>query len=104
MDFDIANEDDILEEFLGLPRHTQKAEPVKTGAVAKEVGKTKPGKLKTDQKLTDDIKTFPTNKSMKYQNRKEEVMVFKIQSVEDYYTSSSDTFKVCLFGCKMLLI
>ena len=38
VDFDIANEDDLLEEFLGVPRKTEKADPVKTGAVAKKVG------------------------------------------------------------------
>ena len=59
VDFDIANEDDLLEEFLGVPRKTQKADPVKTGAVAKEVGKLKPGKLKpgklkTEKQVTKD--------------------------------------------------
>jgi len=43
-DFDVANEDDELEEFLGLPRKTPKAEPVKTGATETEVGKLEPGK------------------------------------------------------------
>jgi len=46
--FDIANEDDELEEFLGIPRKNPKAEPVKTGAVAPEVGKLNPGKLDKD--------------------------------------------------------
>jgi len=44
-DFDIANEDDMLEEFLGKDRQNPKVEPVKTGAVAPEVGRLKPGKL-----------------------------------------------------------
>ena len=52
-DFDIANEDDELEEFLGLPRHHSKAEPVHTGAVAEEVGRLQPGKInRGDQKVT----------------------------------------------------
>ena len=52
-DFDIANEDDILEEFLGIPRKNPKAEPVKTGAVAPEVGRLKPGKL--DMKQVNNV-------------------------------------------------
>merc|ERR1719167_818509 len=44
-DFDIANEDDLLEEFLGLERLKPKIEPFKTGAVAPEVNKLKVGKL-----------------------------------------------------------
>ena len=52
-DFDIANEDDELEEFLGLPRHHSKPEPVHTGAVAEEVGRLQPGKInRGDQKVT----------------------------------------------------
>jgi len=44
-DFDIANEDDVLEEFLGIPRKTPKVEPEKTDAVAAEPGKLpEPGK------------------------------------------------------------
>merc|ERR1712212_700516 len=48
--FDIANEDDDLEEFLGLPRKNPKIEPIKTGAVALEVEKRIPGKLTKDVK------------------------------------------------------
>ena len=47
-DFDIANEDDDLEEFLGIPRKNPKAEPVKTGAVAADVVRMVPGKLERD--------------------------------------------------------
>jgi glutaredoxin len=44
-DFDIANEDDVLEEFLGIPRKNPKVEPEKTDAVAGEPGKLpEPGK------------------------------------------------------------
>merc|ERR1719339_542744 len=43
-DFDVANEDDELEEFLGIPRKTPKVDPVKTGATENEVGKLEPGK------------------------------------------------------------
>jgi len=48
--FDIANEDDELEEFLGLPRKHPKPDPTKTGATAEEVGKLEPGKLDADGK------------------------------------------------------
>jgi len=47
--FDIANEDDDLEEFLGIPRKNPKFEPVKTGAVALDVGRLDPGKLAKDK-------------------------------------------------------
>ncbi|XP_023327859.1 SH3 domain-binding glutamic acid-rich protein isoform X2 [Eurytemora carolleeae] len=59
-DFDVANEDDELEEFLGIPRKTPKFDPVKTGAVAPEVGKLEPGKLKNGAKLTKPEATEPT--------------------------------------------
>jgi len=48
--FDIANEDDELEEFLGIPRKHPKADPTKTGATEAEVGKLEPGKLDADGK------------------------------------------------------
>ena len=44
-DFDLSNEDDVLEEFLLLPRKTPKAEPVTTDAVPAEVDKPEVGKL-----------------------------------------------------------
>merc|ERR1712128_64928 len=47
--FDIANEDDDLEEFLGIPRKNPKFEPVKTGAIALDVGRLDPGKLAKDE-------------------------------------------------------
>jgi len=53
-DFDIANEDDLLEEFLGIPRKNPKAAPVKTGAVAPEVGRLNPGKLDIKEKNSDN--------------------------------------------------
>eukprot|EP00092_Neocalanus_flemingeri_P037561 GFUD01040896.1.p1 GENE.GFUD01040896.1~~GFUD01040896.1.p1 ORF type:complete len:263 (+),score=112.91 GFUD01040896.1:1-789(+) len=52
--FDIANEDDELEEFLGIPRKNPKAEPVKTGAVASDVGKLDPGKLMLEEMIEED--------------------------------------------------
>ena len=52
VDFDIANEDDVLEEFLGLPRKHAKVELVNTGAVANEVGQFTSGKLNSDEKVT----------------------------------------------------
>ena len=45
VDFDIANEDDNLEEFLGIPRKSPKIELFKTGATAADVGQINPGKL-----------------------------------------------------------
>jgi len=51
--FDIANEDDDLEEFLGIPRKNPKADPVKTGAVACDVGKLEPDKLVQDEEIYD---------------------------------------------------
>jgi len=51
--FDIANEDDELEEFLGIPRKCPKVEPVKTGAVASDIGQLNPGKLNLKENLVD---------------------------------------------------
>ena len=47
-DFDLANEDDVLEEFLGIPRKNPKAEPVATDAVPEEAAKLEVGKLPAD--------------------------------------------------------
>lgn len=44
-DFDLANEDDVLEEFLGIERENPKVEPYKTGAVAPDLAKRVVGKL-----------------------------------------------------------
>jgi len=57
--FDIANEDDELEEFLGIPRKCPKVEPVKTGATALDIGQLNPGKLhlKENIELTKDNET-----------------------------------------------
>jgi len=65
--FDIANEDDDLEEFLGIPRKNPKAEPVKTGAVAPDAARIVPGKLEKDggRKLV--------GKEEKYEDVKDEV-------------------------------
>ena len=38
-DFDIANEDDTLEEFLGIPRKTPKSVPAGEATEGPEVGK-----------------------------------------------------------------
>jgi len=56
-DFDISNEDDVLEEFLGLERLKPKIEPFKTGAVAPEVNKLKVGKLdiKEEEKSENEL-------------------------------------------------
>jgi len=56
-DFDISNEDDVLEEFLGLERLKPKIEPFKTGAVAPEVNKLKVGKLdiKEEEKSKNEL-------------------------------------------------
>lgn len=48
-DFDIANEDDLLEEFLGIERESPKVEPYKTGAMAPEVKQRVVGKLTKDR-------------------------------------------------------
>jgi len=61
-DFDIANEDDLLEEFLGIPRKNPKAAPVKTGAVAPEVGRLNPGKLDIKEKHSDNSGVVQKNK------------------------------------------
>jgi len=64
--FDIANEDGDLEEFLGIPRQSPKAEPVKTGAVAPEVGRLTVGKLDrpaAEDKVVDN-KTDPETESV----------------------------------------
>merc|ERR1711874_802638 len=62
--FDIANEDDDLEEFLGIPRKCPKAEPVKTGAVAPEVGKLNPGKLAKEEKQEDNKGKLKENREV----------------------------------------
>lgn len=49
-DFDVANEDDVLEEFLGIQRKRPKIVPVNTGRVAEEVEKRKVGKLELEEK------------------------------------------------------
>jgi len=46
-DFDLANEDDVLEEFLLIPRKVPKAEPVATDAMPAEAEKPDVGKLDT---------------------------------------------------------
>jgi len=44
-DFDLANEDDVLEEFLLIPRKVPKAEPVATDALPAEAVKPEVGQL-----------------------------------------------------------
>merc|ERR1719481_1106334 len=51
-DFDIANEDNVLEEFLGLPRKKPKIELVNSGRVAEDAKPRKVGKL--DRKQVND--------------------------------------------------
>merc|ERR1719348_817219 len=53
-DFDIANEDNVLEEFLGLPRKNPKIELVNTGRVAEDAKPRKVGKLDRKQVEEDD--------------------------------------------------
>lgn len=48
-DFDLANEDDVLEEFLLIPRKNPKAAPVEIDAVPEEVEKPEVGKLPTSE-------------------------------------------------------
>jgi len=54
-DFDIANEDDLLEEFLGLERKNPKAAPVKTGATAPEIKKLSVGKLPKNENINKNV-------------------------------------------------
>jgi len=82
--FDIANEDDDLEEFLGIPRKCPKAEPVKTGAVAPEVGKLNPGKLAKEEKEEDN----KGNEMVKETEEVENKDTFK--EVEEEYENSTD--------------
>merc|ERR550525_947607 len=51
-DFDVANEDDELEEFLGIPRKTPKKEPeaAKEEAEKKEEGEPEPKKEEVEEK------------------------------------------------------
>lgn len=44
-DFDLANEDDVLEEFLLMPRKVPKAEPVATDAVPADAVKPEVGQM-----------------------------------------------------------
>ena len=55
VDFDIANEDDNLEEFLGIPRKSPKIEFFKTGATATDVGQIHPGNLLNKEVKKNDI-------------------------------------------------
>lgn len=48
-DFDLANEDDVLEEFLLIPRKVAKAAPVEIDAVPAEGEKPEVGKLPTSE-------------------------------------------------------
>jgi len=77
-DFDIANEDDVLEEFLGLERLKPKIEPFKTGAVAPEVNKLKVGKLdlKEEEKSSakkEESASTANRPEVKEANEQEEV-------------------------------
>jgi len=53
VDFDIANEDDNLEEFLGIPRKSPKIEFFKTGATATDVGQILPGNLLNKEEINE---------------------------------------------------
>ena len=53
-DFDLANEDDVLEEFLLIPRKNPKAAPVEIDAVPAEVEKPDVGKLPTSGESTGE--------------------------------------------------
>ena len=70
-DFDIANEDDNLEEFLGLPRKGPKIEFFKTGAIAANVGKLDPGKLelKEHEVKKKDYKMFFADNCLIFRRR-----------------------------------
>lgn len=63
-DFDLANEDDVLEEFLGIPRKNLKAAPVALDVLPGEAGKPEAGKLPTsaDSAGTSDEVPMETDK------------------------------------------
>lgn len=65
--FDVANEDDDLEEFLGIPRKYPKAEPVKTGAVAVDVQRKQPGKLNLNESDPKSGEDFACKKGLNQQ-------------------------------------
>merc|ERR1711874_112093 len=52
-DFDLANEDDVLEEFLLIPRKVPKAEPVATDAMPAEAEKPEVGKMENGEATTN---------------------------------------------------
>lgn len=53
-DFDLANEDDVLEEFLLIPRKVPKAEPVATDAMPAEGEKPEVGKMDGEVPMETD--------------------------------------------------
>ena len=61
-DFDLANEDDVLEEFLGIPRKNPKAAPVALDVLPDEADKPEVGKLPADSAATSEEVPMETDK------------------------------------------
>ena len=61
-DFDLANEDDVLEEFLGIPRKNPKAAPVALDVLPDEADKAEVGKLPADSAGTSEEVPMETDK------------------------------------------
>lgn len=61
-DFDLANEDDVLEEFLGIPRKNPKAAPVALDVLPDEADKAEVGKLPADSAATSEEVPMETDK------------------------------------------
>jgi hypothetical protein len=56
-DFDLANEDDVLEEFLLIPRKVPKAAPVATDALPAEAEKPEVGKMENGEATNGEAKS-----------------------------------------------
>jgi len=88
-DFDTANEDDILEEFLGLDRKYPKIEPIKTGARERRVGRLPVGKL---DKREEELYVRVGNK--KEEKEKHNVEVTRKPQVRKKSFAVEDAFEV----------
>jgi len=90
-DFDIANEDDVLEEFLGLERLKPKIEPFKTGAVAPEVNKLKVGKLDLKEEEKSSAKKEESAEAVAVPEVKEANEQEEIDSAAEIDSCDSDS-------------
>merc|ERR1711915_358496 len=93
--FDISNEDDELEEFLGLPRKNPKVEHVKTGATAVEVGRIEPGKLVCQEPSEDKKDTVLVEQKDSKENIETNIHTLdETDSTSGYIVHDNDTVKV----------